>query len=173
MKNGVEWQVKNPKYLEINLFQYHFIYVKPQTDPRSSNRDLHGWYTTSSKSQSSPVNSLPVYPHTVVTGSHHNIWVIYLRCLVFLSLIFRIQLVFCTLFPTKSRNSDFLNCIKLTGKKLHRLFGSRQHLHAKYCSTSHDNLPPVLSDSSFIITSPSDVWQMYFKMHDKPLNLRW
>jgi hypothetical protein len=118
------------------------------------------------KSQSFPVNSLPIYPHTVVTGSHHNIWVIYLWCLVFLSLIFRIQIVFCSLFPTKRRNSDFLNCVKLTDKKMKRLFGSRQHLHAKYCSTSHDNVQPVLSDSSFIITLPSDVWQMYFKMHN-------
>jgi hypothetical protein len=57
-----------PKYLE--MFQCHFIHVKPQIDPRSSNRDLHGRY---SKSQSFPVSSLPVYPHTVVTGSSHSI----------------------------------------------------------------------------------------------------
>ena len=99
---------KNPKYLEINLFQYHFIHVKPQTDPRSSNRDLHGRYTTSSKSQSFRVNSLPIYTHTVVTGSHHNIWVIYLPCLGFLSLIFRIQLVFLYSLTYKTSQFRFL-----------------------------------------------------------------
>jgi hypothetical protein len=68
-------------------------------------------------SQSFPVSSLPVYPHTVVTGSRHSMWVIYLRCLLFLSLIFKIQLVFCTLLTTKLRNSDFLNCFKLLARR--------------------------------------------------------
>jgi len=108
---------KHPKYLEINLFQYHFIHVKPQIDPRSSNLDLYGRYTTSSKSQSFPVSSLPVYPHTVVTSSRHIIGVIYLRWVVFLSLLFRIRLVFCNLFTTKHRNSDFLNCVKLLARR--------------------------------------------------------
>jgi len=74
-----------------------------------------------------------------------------------LALIFRIQLVFCTLFTTKRRNSDFLTLGQVTGKMLQRLFGSRQHLHAKHWSTPHDSLPPILSDSSFMITLPSDV----------------
>jgi len=116
MKEGVDWQEKTRNYLEINLFQCHFIHIKPQIDPRSSNRDLHGRFTTSSKSQSFPVSSLLVIPYTVVTGSRHSIWVIYLRCLVFLSLIFRIQLVFCTLFTTKRSNSDSLNCVKLLAR---------------------------------------------------------
>ena len=64
---------KTPKYLEINLFQFYFIHVKPQIDPRSSNRDLHDRYTTSSRSQSFSVSSLLVYPHTAVSGSRHSL----------------------------------------------------------------------------------------------------
>jgi len=57
----------------------------------------------------------------------------------------------------KTQQLRFLKVGQITGKILKRLFGSRQHLHAKYWSIPHDNLPPVLSDLSLMITLPPDV----------------